>query len=171
MQDDEFLMDDLPPLEGEKPKKKDPKLDLLLLQVTACAALILIALVIKLVGGGFYAEARDKYVELFEDQTTLSEVMETMGGVFQMTPSGGSSDPAGAAGSPASAVGAGTGSDLRPRRSLSMISAMPKMQTARRRLRMTLFMPYGSCRKASCSLGLSVAAGGGFCRAEAVFPC
>lgn len=87
MHEEDFLMDDLPPIEGEKkPKKKDPKLDYLLLQVVACAVLLLAALIIKLVGGGFYAEAREKYIELFEDQTSLSEVMETMAGVFQMTP-------------------------------------------------------------------------------------
>ena len=87
MHEDDFLMEDLPPIEGEKkPKKKDPKLDYLLLQVTACAVLLLAALVIKLAGGSLYAEAREKYIELFEDQTSLSEVMETMAGVFQMTP-------------------------------------------------------------------------------------
>ena len=82
MREDDFLLDDLPPAEGEKKKKKDPKLDFLLLQVTACAVLLLAALVIKLAGGSFYAEAREKYIELFEDETSLSEVMETMTGVF-----------------------------------------------------------------------------------------
>ncbi|MCI8361345.1 MAG: peptidoglycan DD-metalloendopeptidase family protein [Clostridiales bacterium] len=98
-------MDDLPPIEGEKtPKKKDPKLDYLLLQVVACAVLLLAALVIKLAGGGFYAEAREKYIELFEDQTSLSEVMETMAGVFQMTPTGDdSSNPPAADGSTSAA--------------------------------------------------------------------
>ena len=82
----DHMMEDLPPVRGKKQKKKDPKLDFLLLQVTACVALLLAALVIKLVGGGFYAEAREKYIELFEDQTTISEVVESMAGVFQMTP-------------------------------------------------------------------------------------
>lgn len=95
MREDDFLLDDLPPAEGEKKKKKDPKLDFLLLQVTACAVLLLAALIIKLAGGSFYAEAREKYIELFEDETSLSEVMETMTGVFQMTPADGASDPAG----------------------------------------------------------------------------
>ena len=46
------------------------------------------------------------------------------------------------------------GSGLRMR-SLSMISAMPRTQTATRRLRITLFMPKGSCQLLGLKLPLS----------------
>lgn len=65
-----------------KKKPSDPKLSILLVQITACCVLLLTAFAIKFIGGDFYTAVREKYIEMFEDPTTVGEVLETAAGVF-----------------------------------------------------------------------------------------
>lgn len=61
---------------NEKPKKKsDPKLSILLLQLTACLILGAAAVCLRFFSGEFYSEVRAKYISLFEDSTTVREVL------------------------------------------------------------------------------------------------
>ena len=57
-------------------KKTDPKLSILMLQLTACLILGAMALSIKFFGGDFYTEVRQKYIDMFEDTTDVNEVLK-----------------------------------------------------------------------------------------------
>lgn len=89
----EFLPEE-PPKKSKKPA--DPKLSILMLQLTACLILAAAAVCIRFFGGALYGEVREKYISMFEDTTTVQEVMslmkadsgETASGV-SMTGSGG----------------------------------------------------------------------------------
>lgn len=70
--------------EQKSKKKSDPKLGILMLQFSACLILATMALCIKFFGGEFYTEVRSKYIDMFEDSTTVEEVMSVI-----RSPSGG----------------------------------------------------------------------------------
>lgn len=85
MDSNNVYMDDLYPIIKNK-KKTDPKLNILFLQIIACAIVLLAALVIKLIGGSFYNELRALYIATFEDKTTVSEVLDAAKGFFWSNP-------------------------------------------------------------------------------------
>lgn len=59
-------------------KKKDPVLAFLAAQLVVCCLALAAAVVVQLVGGDIYRNVRDKYIELFCDPTSVSEVLETL---------------------------------------------------------------------------------------------
>lgn len=82
---EEFSELDIAPEKQKKPS--DPKLCILMLQITACLILATIAISIKFFGGEFYTELRGKYIEMFEDDTTVEEVFDSLAGRFDGTSS------------------------------------------------------------------------------------
>lgn len=94
MDPNNVYIDDIYPIVKGK-KKTDPKLNILFLQIIACAIVLLAALVIKLVGGDFYNELRVLYIATFEDKTSVSEVLDAAKGFFWSNPDngGGSREP------------------------------------------------------------------------------
>ncbi|MGI6269553.1 MAG: M23 family metallopeptidase [Candidatus Howiella sp.] len=62
----------------KKKKKSDPKLCILMLQFTACLLLATAAICIRFFGGAFYEEVRARYVLMFEDDTSVSEVLSAL---------------------------------------------------------------------------------------------
>lgn len=66
----------LPEENVERPKKpSDPKLSILMLQLTACFMLAAAAVCIRFFGGSLYGEVREKYIAMFENATTAQEVL------------------------------------------------------------------------------------------------
>ncbi len=57
-------------------KRRDPKLSILMLQVTACLLLAAMAVGIQFFGGSFYEEVRAKYIAMFADTTSVREVLD-----------------------------------------------------------------------------------------------
>ena len=74
------------PQEIQERKVTDPKLSILMLQMTACLILAAMALSIKFLGGDFYAEVRTKYIEMFEDNTDVNEVLNLVGSTSSEPP-------------------------------------------------------------------------------------
>ena len=56
-------------------KKSPPEFNLLVLQISAVAIIVVAAVVIKFFGGSFYKDVRSWYIENFEDETKISEVI------------------------------------------------------------------------------------------------
>ena len=77
--------------------QKDRVFDFLLVQIAVCCAAALVAFCLKGIGGEVYQRARDKYLATLNDPTSISEVIETVAGLFDLntpvTPAGGSSQP------------------------------------------------------------------------------
>lgn len=97
--DDDELSDEFSDEDGyTSPKKKrDPKFDLLIVQIVSCVVLLLMAFGIKFFGGDFFTEVKAEYIQKFEDPTTIDEVIQSMAGVFDMTAR---DDTSGSGGSP-----------------------------------------------------------------------
>lgn len=64
----------------QPPKKSDPKLSILMLQLTACLILAAAAVCIRFFGGELYGQLREKYISMFEDTTMVQEVMKLASG-------------------------------------------------------------------------------------------
>lgn len=62
----------------KKKKKSDPKLCILMLQFTACFLLATAAICIRFFGGAFYEEVRSCYIRMFEDDTSVTEVLSAL---------------------------------------------------------------------------------------------
>lgn len=62
----------------KKKKKSDPRLCILMLQLTACLVLATAAICIRFFGGAFYEEVRTRYILMFEDDTSVSEVLSAL---------------------------------------------------------------------------------------------
>lgn len=60
---------------NEKVKKSIPEFNLFVLQISAVAIIVVAAVVIKFCGGSFYTDVRNWYIENFEDETRVSEVI------------------------------------------------------------------------------------------------
>ncbi|MBO5725572.1 MAG: M23 family metallopeptidase [Clostridia bacterium] len=60
---------------NEKVKKSIPEFNLFVLQISAVAIIVVAAVVIKFCGGSFYTDVRNWYIENFEDETSVSEVI------------------------------------------------------------------------------------------------
>lgn len=56
-------------------KEKDYKYVILIFQAIVFLLLIGAGVIIKLVGGGFYGQVKDEYVEYFCDETRLSDML------------------------------------------------------------------------------------------------
>ncbi len=56
-------------------KKSPPEFNLLVLQISAVAIIVVAAVVIKFFGGSFYGDVRNWYIQNFEDETKISEVI------------------------------------------------------------------------------------------------
>ena len=56
-------------------KKSPPEFNLLVLQISAVAIIVVAAVVIKFCGGDFYDDVRNFYIDNFEDETKISEVI------------------------------------------------------------------------------------------------
>ena len=60
---------------NEKSKKNIPEFNLFVLQISAVAIVIVSVVVMKFCGGTFYTDVRNWYIENFEDETKVSEVI------------------------------------------------------------------------------------------------
>ena len=65
-------------------KKEDRTFNLLITQIVICVLIIITALIIKFIGGEIYKKTREKYIGMFNDKTSVSEVLQTVAKTFEM---------------------------------------------------------------------------------------
>ncbi len=79
-EDDEIL---LTPKKKKIKKQKDIFI-LIKTQIVVCIVAVLAAFIIKFIGGDIYRLTRDKYISMFNDYTSVNEVMQTVAEVFDI---------------------------------------------------------------------------------------
>ncbi len=78
-----FEEDEILPITPKKKKEKRAGILILIkTQLIICIIALLAAFIIKFIGGDIYRLTRDKYISMFNDYTSVEEVMQTVTGVF-----------------------------------------------------------------------------------------
>ncbi|MDR1891612.1 MAG: peptidoglycan DD-metalloendopeptidase family protein [Oscillospiraceae bacterium] len=75
-------MDETRPRRRREP---DKGFEVLKAQLVICAAALLFALILKFIGGDVYAATKEKYATMFDDTTTVDEVLQTVTHAFDMS--------------------------------------------------------------------------------------
>ena len=80
----------------DQKKKSDPGFHFLMTQITVCLLALLTAFVFKFIGGGTFQYIKTKYIAMFEDKTSTTEVLQTIGKAFVLSgPASGTSSAGG----------------------------------------------------------------------------
>ncbi len=89
MENDDMEFEDLEEIiKPKKKRSKDAGFEFLIAQIAVVMAALLVAITLKLIGGNAFHKTRDKYISMFNDPTSVSEVIETIAQVFKLTEGG-----------------------------------------------------------------------------------
>lgn len=88
-----FEEDEILPITPKKKREKRTGILILIkTQLIICIIALLAAFIIKFIGGDIYRLTRDKYISMFNDYTSVEEVMQTVAGVFDDSSGKGETD-------------------------------------------------------------------------------